>query len=93
MRTLRALAVLMTALAVLTALPGWSAAAPGDPDRGFSWNGWVQIDITHTDNQSASDVATDPRNGDVVVLANTGGGLSVIRFTPDGKLDERLRWR
>ena len=88
MRTLRALAVLMTALAVLTALPGWSAAAPGDPDRGFSGNGWVQIDITHTDNQSASDVATDPRNGDVVVLANTGGGLSVIRFTPDGKLDE-----
>ncbi|MGW5457378.1 calcium-binding protein [Streptomyces sp. NPDC003996] len=79
-----------TVLALVLALPGTAAAAPGDLDPTFGGNGTVLTDIGGDD--SANDVAVQPDGKIVSVGASADNSVpesdfALTRHNPDGTLD------
>ncbi|WP_432190194.1 calcium-binding protein [Streptomyces sp. Tue6028] len=76
--------VAATGLALVLALPGTAAAAPGDLDPAFSGDGKVLTDFAGTD--SADDVKVQP-DGKIVSVGSSDGDFAVTRRNADGTPD------
>ncbi|MGD1219128.1 calcium-binding protein [Streptomyces krungchingensis] len=76
--------VAATGLALVLALPGTAAAAPGDLDPAFSGDGKVVTDFAGTD--SADDVKVQP-DGKIVSVGSSDGDFAVTRHNADGTPD------
>ncbi|PBC62611.1 calcium-binding protein [Streptomyces sp. Tue6028] len=76
--------VAATGLALVLALPGTAAAAPGDLDPAFSGDGKVLTDFAGTD--YADDVKVQP-DGKIVSVGSSDGDFAVARHNADGTPD------